>query len=183
MEKSIIRFEPPRGMRDFYPGEMAVRNLIFEAWAHAARLFGFQQYDACVVESLPLLKRKGGEEIVDQIYAFQDKSERELALRPEMTPSLARMVAARQQSLTFPLKWFAIAQCFRYERMSKGRKREHYQWNLDVIGEPALSAEAEVIACAAAALRRLGLQDNDVIFKINSRALLSELLQHEGVAP
>ena len=176
-----MRYEAPRGMRDFYPEDMSARQAIFDAWRAASALCGFQPYDACVVESLELLKRKGGEEIVDQIYAFRDKSDRELALRPEMTPTLARMIAARQGALSFPLKWFAIAQCFRYERMSRGRKREHYQWNLDIVGADTLQAEAEIIACAAEALRRLGLGPADVVIHLNSRALLAELLARAGV--
>jgi len=174
------RFEPPRGMRDFYPEEMAKRNAIFEAWIGAARQFGFAQYDACVVESLDLLRRKGGEEIVEQIYTFKDKSGRELALRPEMTPSLARMIAARQGALAFPLKWFAIPQCFRYERMSRGRKREHFQWNLDIVGEPSVAAEAEVLACAFRALDLMGLAP-DVRVHYSSRALLSDLMLKLGI--
>jgi len=118
---------------------------------------------------------------VEQIYAFADKSGRELALRPEMTPSLARMVAARQGSLTFPLKWFAIAQCFRYERMTRGRKREHYQWNLDVVGETSIGAEAEVIAAAVHALSLLGLGAGDFFVHVNSRALLADLLLKLGL--
>ena len=124
-------------MRDFYPEDMKLRNRIFDAWRAAAVASGFEQYDSCVVESLELLQRKAGEEIVNQIYTFEDKSGRKLALRPEMTPTLARMVAARQGSLPFPIKWFTIAQCFRYERMTRGRKREHYQLNLDIIAEAA----------------------------------------------
>lgn len=169
-------------MRDFYPEDMTLRNAVFAAWTKAAQQFGFAQYDACVVESLELLKRKSGEEIVEQIYAFQDKSGRALALRPEMTPSLARLIAARQGALVFPLKWFAIAQCFRYERMSRGRKREHYQWNLDIVGEAALSAEAEVLACALRALELLGLGAGDVIVHFNNRALLADLLAKAGIA-
>jgi histidyl-tRNA synthetase len=179
-EPSAFSLEPPRGMRDFYPSDMAVRNAIFDAWTKAARAFGFQHYDACVVESLALLKRKGGEEIAAQIYAFQDKSGRDLALRPEMTPTLARMIAAREGSLQFPLKWFALAQCFRYERMSRGRKREHFQWNLDIVGEPGMAAEAEVLACALHALDRLGL-GGQVLVRFSSRALLGELLARAGI--
>lgn len=181
MPADSISFEPPRGMRDFYPEDLAVRNAIFQAWSQAARSFGFAQYDACVVESLDLLKRKGGEEIVEQLYAFRDKSDRELALRAEMTPTLARLIAARQGQLIFPLKWFAIAQCFRYERMSRGRKREHYQWNLDIVGAAALTAEAEVLACALDALERLGLGAADVRVHLSSRALLGDLLTAAGV--
>ena len=175
-------YGPPRGMRDFYPEDMVVRNAIFDAWARAARRFGFAQYDACVVENLDLLRRKGGEEIVEQIYAFKDKSDRELALRAEMTPTLARMIVARQGQLAFPLKWFTIAQCFRYERTSKGRKREHYQWNLDCIGEDSVLAEAEVIAAAVHALSLMGLGPGDFFVHVNSRALLSDLFLKLGIA-
>ena len=130
-----ISFEAPRGMRDFYPEDMVWRNKVFDAFRAAGEAAGFEPYDACVVESYELLARKAGEEVGEQIYHFLDKSERHLALRAEMTPTLARMVAQRQQELAFPLKWTTIAQCFRYERMTKGRKREHYQWNVDIIGE------------------------------------------------
>lgn len=169
-------------MRDFYPEDMVLRNRIFDAWRAAAVASGFEQYDACVVESLELLQRKAGEEIVNQIYAFKDKSDRDLALRPEMTPSLARMIVARQGSLQFPLKWFAIAQCFRYERMTRGRKREHYQLNLDIIAEESVSAEAEVISTAVNALRRMGVPDSKYRVHVSSRALLSELLSALGVS-
>jgi len=169
-------------MRDFYPEEMALRNSLFETWQASAGRYGFQQYDACVVESLDLLKRKAGEEITDQIYTFKDKSDRDLALRPEMTPTLARMIAARQGSLTMPLRWFTIAQCFRYERMTRGRKREHYQWNLDIVGEPDVSAEVEVLATAVDALRSLGLGPGDVTVTFSSRALLTDLLLKLGIS-
>jgi len=174
-------FSPPRGMRDFYPDQMAVRNAIFDAWTGAARRFGFEQYDACIVESLELLKRKGGEEIAEQLYAFKDKSDRDLALRAEMTPTLARMIVAKENELVFPLKWFTIAQCFRYERMSRGRKREHYQWNLDIIGETSVAAEVEIVATALFALEQLGLGTGEVCVHFNSRALLSDLLAKLGI--
>jgi histidyl-tRNA synthetase len=172
---------PPRGMRDFYPADMAVRQHLFRAWRDAAERFGFEAYDACVVESLELLKRKGGEEIVDQIYSFVDKSDRALALRAEMTPTLARMIAARENELAFPVKWYAVAQCFRYERMSRGRKREHYQWNLDIVGEESVVAEAEVLGAALEALRLLGLGPDDLRVHVNSRALLSDLFATLGI--
>ena len=176
-----ISFEPPRGMRDFYPEDMAWRNRVFDAFRSAADAAGFEPYDACVVESYDLLARKAGEEVGNQIYHFFDKSERHIALRPEMTPTLARMVAQRQGSLSFPLKWTAIAQCFRYERMTKGRKREHYQWNLDIIGEESVMAEVEVIGTACAALRRMGLSPEDFKVHVSSRALLGELLAASGI--
>jgi histidyl-tRNA synthetase len=176
-----VSFEPPRGMRDFYPEDMAWRNRVFDAWRQAATLAGFAPYDACVVESLELLQRKAGEEVSEQIYAFEDKSGRKLALRPEMTPTLARMIAARQGQLSFPIKWSTIAQCFRYERMTRGRKREHYQWNLDIVGEERVTAEAEILAAAAAALRTMGLPDDAYRIRVNNRALLSELLAKLGI--
>jgi histidyl-tRNA synthetase len=170
-------------MRDFYPEDMRLRNAVFSAWTDAARRSGFDEYDACVVESLDLLVRKAGEEIMDQIYHFKDKSGRDLALRPEMTPTLARMIAARQGSLQFPLKWFTIAQCFRYERTTRGRKREHYQWNLDILGEPSVAAEAEVIATAVNAMGALGLDKDHYRIHFSSRALLAELLLKLGIEP
>ncbi|MEI8242738.1 MAG: histidine--tRNA ligase [bacterium] len=181
MSNAPISFDPPRGMRDFYPEDMAWRNRVFDAWRQAATVSGFAPYDACVVENLELLQRKAGEEVSEQIYTFQDKSERWLALRPEMTPTLARMIAARQGQLLFPVKWFTIAQCFRYERMTRGRKREHYQWNLDIVGEESVTAEAEVLACAARALRAMGMPDTAYRIRVNNRALLGELLAKIGV--
>ena len=169
-------------MRDFYPEDMAWRNRVFDAFRAAGEAAGFRQYDACVVESYELLARKAGEEVGEQIYHFLDKSERHLALRAEMTPTLARMVAQRQKELSFPLKWTTIAQCFRYERMTKGRKREHYQWNLDIIGEDSVLAEAEVIGAACDALRRMGLSSADFKVHVSSRKFLGELLAKSGIA-
>ena len=183
MGTSSTSYVAPRGMRDFYPEDMVLRTRLFDTWRATATAFGFVPYDACVVESLDLLKRKAGEEIVEQIYHFQDKSGRDLALRPEMTPTLARMVAARSGALSFPLKWSTIAQCFRYERTTRGRKREHYQWNLDILGEESVSAEAEIIAAAATSLAALGLGPDDVRIHISNRALLSELLESLGIPP
>ena len=178
-----LSFEPPRGMRDFYPEDMAWRNRVFDAFKASGDAFGFEQYDACVVESYELLARKAGEEVGEQIYHFTDKSDRHLALRPEMTPTLARMVAQRQKELSFPLKWTTIAQCFRYERMTKGRKREHYQWNLDIIGEDSVMAEAEVIGAAVDALRRMGLSTADFKVHVSSRKFLGSLLEKSGIEP
>ena len=177
-----ISFEPPRGMRDFYPEDMVWRERVFDAWRQAASLCGFSSYDACVVESLELLQRKAGEEVSEQIYGFEDKSGRKLALRAEMTTTLARLVAARQGSLHFPLKWTTVAQCFRYERMTRGRKREHYQWNVDVVGSGEVLAEAEVLNAAATALRLMGMPDGAYRIHVSSRALLGELLERQGFA-
>ena len=176
-----ISFEPPRGMRDFYPEDMVWRNKVFDAFRAAGEAAGFEPYDACVVESYELLARKAGEEVGEQIYHFHDKSERHIALRAEMTPTLARMVAQRQGSLAFPIKWTTIAQCFRYERMTKGRKREHYQWNCDIVGEESVLAEVEVLGAACDALRRMGLTNADFKVHVSNRALLSELLAASGI--
>lgn len=176
MSSNSISFAPPRGMRDFYPEDMADRNILFGSWRESACRFGFSEYDACVVESMELLRRKAGEEISEQIYTFKDKSDRDLALRPEMTPSLARMICARQGSLSLPIKWFTIAQCFRYERTTRGRKREHYQWNLDIVGDDSVSAEAEIIACAVDAMTALGIDRKAYRIHFSNRRLLADLL-------
>jgi len=176
-----ISFEAPRGMRDFYPEDMVWRNRVFDAFRAAGEAAGFEPYDACVVESYELLARKAGEEVGEQIYHFNDKSDRHLALRAEMTPTLARMVAQRQGTLAFPIKWTTIAQCFRYERMTKGRKREHYQWNCDIVGEESVLAEVEVLGAACDALRRMGLTNADFRVHVSNRALLSELLAASGI--
>ena len=176
-------FEPPRGMRDFYPEDMKLREKIFSAFRASAEAFGFEQYDACVVESYDLLARKAGEEVGEQIYRFEDKSGRRLALRAEMTPTLARMVAARRKELPLPIKWTAIAQCFRYERTTKGRRREHYQWNLDIIGEDSVMAEVEVIGAAVDALKRLGFKTGDFKVRVSSRKFLGSLLEKSGISP
>ena len=176
-----ISFEAPRGMRDFYPEDMVWRDRVFDAFRAAGAAAGFEPYDACVVESYELLARKAGEEVGEQIYHFLDKSERHLALRAEMTPTLARMVAQRQKELSFPIKWTTIAQCFRYERMTKGRKREHYQWNVDIVGEDSVLAEAEVIGAAVDALRRMGLSTKDFRVHVSSRRFLGELLERSGI--
>ena len=177
-----LSFEAPRGMRDFYPEDMVWRNKVFDAFRAAGEAAGFVPYDACVVENYELLSRKAGEEVGEQIYHFFDKSERHIALRAEMTPTLARMVAQRQKELALPLKWTTIAQCFRYERMTKGRKREHYQWNMDIIGEESILAEAEVIGAAVDALKRMGLTTADFKVHVSSRKFLGELLEKSGIA-
>ena len=176
-----LSFESPRGMRDFYPADMKWRNKVFDAFRAAGEAAGFEPYDACVVENYELLARKAGEEVGEQIYHFYDKSERHIALRAEMTPTLARMVAQRQKELQFPLKWTTIAQCFRYERMTKGRKREHYQWNVDIIGEDSILAEVEVLGAACDALKRMGLSPKDFKVHVSSRKFLGELLAGSGI--
>lgn len=176
-----MSYGPPRGMRDFYPEDMRKRNRLFEYWRSAALKHGFEEYDAPVVETEELLTRKSGEEIVHQIYNFQDKSGRALALRPEMTPSLARMIIARQNTLAMPVKWFSVPQCFRYERTTRGRKREHFQWNLDIIGEEGPMAEAEVLSTALTALISAGLTADHFKVRVGDRKLLEALFNSTGI--
>ncbi len=165
-----------KGTRDFYPDEMRLRNWLFGVWRDVSQQFGFEEYDACLLEYEELYTRKAGDEITEQIYAFQDKSGRHLSLRPEMTPSLARMVLQKQKALSFPLKWFSIPQCFRYERMMRGRRREHFQWNADIIGESSVTAEAEIISLLLSGCKNLGLTARDIRLFFNDRHVLNEIL-------
>jgi histidyl-tRNA synthetase len=171
--------QAPRGTRDFYPEDLRLRGWLFGHFREVSRRFGFEEVDAPVVEHAELFTRKAGEEIVEQLYHFV-MHDRHLALRPEMTPSIARMVMARAGALRLPLRWFTVTQNWRYERMTRGRKREHYQWNMDVWGEPGVAAEAELIGAIFALLGRVGLGAGQVRVALNSRALLEETL-HAGV--
>ncbi len=171
--------QAPRGTRDFYPDDMRRRNWLFDRFRRTATQFGFEEVDAPIVEHAELFTRKAGEEIVDQLYHFV-LHDRHLALRPEMTPSIARMVIAHQGGMRFPIRWFTVTQNWRYERMTRGRRREHYQWNMDIWGEPGVEAEAELLSAMVTALDSLGLARGKVQIRLNSRALLEESL-HEGV--
>ena len=173
---SKINLQPPRGTRDFYPEDLRLRSWLFDHFRGVAERFGFEEVDAPVVEHAELYQRKAGEEIVDQLYHFE-LHDRHLALRSEFTPSLARMVMARQGALRWPIRWFSIPQCWRYERMTRGRRREHYQWNMDIWGEPSVAAEAELISAAFTAMDQMGLAAGDVRMRVNSRALLEETLR------
>src|SRR5574338_1235729 len=145
------------GFRDFYPDSFAERAHIVRAWRAVARRFGFVEYDGPPLEPLELYTRKSGEEIVGQLYNFVDKGGREVALRPEMTPTLARMAGARANALRKPVRWFSIPQLFRYERQQRGRLREHFQLNVDIIGEPSATADAELLAVAIDIMGEFGL--------------------------
>jgi histidyl-tRNA synthetase len=170
------KLNAPRGTRDFYPEDLRLRAWLFEHFREVARRFGFEEVDAPLVEHFELYERKAGEEIQDQLYHFE-LHDRHLALRPEFTPSLARMVIARQGALRLPLRWFALPQCWRYERMTRGRRREHYQWNMDIWGEPGVDAEAELLAAIFASLDAMGLPRDAVGVRLNHRALLEETLR------
>ena len=168
--------QPPRGTRDFYPEDLRRREWLFGHFRAVARAFGYEEVDAPVLEHAELFMRKSGEEITAQLYHFELHG-RHYALRGEFTPSLARMVMARAGSLRMPLRWTAIPQCWRYERATRGRRREHYQWNLDIWGEPGVGAEAELIAAVFALADRLGLARGDLRVGVSSRALLEETLR------
>lgn len=170
------------GFRDFYPPDLAVRAHIMRAWRDAAVRYGFEEYDGPPLESLDLYTEKSGEEIVRQLYNFEDKGGRAVALRPEMTPTLARMVGARAGGLRKPIRWFCMPQLFRYERTQRGRLREHFQWNVDILGEEDIAADVEVLAVALDALRALGLGAADIVARYNDRRLLQALLTDAGVA-
>ena len=165
-----------RGTRDFYPEEMRLRNWLFEHFHAAARSHGFEEYDSPVLESEELYTRKAGEEITAQLYNFEDKGGRRVALRPEMTPSLARMVMAKSGTLPIPIKWYSIPQCWRYERTQRGRGREHYQWNVDIWGMRGVEADAELLSVLVHFFRAVGLKSDDLAIRISNRKILEEVL-------
>jgi histidyl-tRNA synthetase len=169
------------GFRDFYPDDTALRNHIFAVWRTVATRYGCEEYDGPPLEPLELYTQKSGSEIVGQLYHFRDRGDREVALRPEMTPTLARMVAARASALKKPIRWFSIPQLFRYERQQRGRLREHFQLNLDVIGEPGPLADAEVIAAAIDVARLLGLGPADLRARLSDRRVTRALVLAAGV--
>ena len=172
---------PPKGTRDFYPEDMRMRNWLFDHFKQVAKLHGFVEYDSPVLESESLYTRKAGEEVTEQLYNFVDKGDRAVALRPEMTPSLARMVMAKKGGLTLPLKWFSIPQCWRYERTTRGRRREHFQWNMDIWGVPQETAEVELMRAMVTFFERVGLTSEDVGIKVNSRLVIGEVLTELGI--
>lgn len=179
MEKMDLN--PPKGTRDFFPEDHRLKAWLFGKWRMMAERYGFEEYDAPVLESEELYIRKAGEEVTQQLYNFEDKGGRRLSLRPEMTPSLARMVLSRKGALSFPLKWFAIPQCWRYERMTRGRRREHYQWNMDIWGVAGVEAEAELLSAIVASMKDMGITSADVGIKINSRKILTGLMVQLGI--
>lgn len=164
------------GFRDFYPDEFAARAFILETWRDVARRFGFVEYDGPPLEPLELYTKKSGDEIVGQLYNFRDKGDRDVALRPEMTPTFARMVGARANALRKPIRWFSVPQLFRYERQQKGRLREHFQLNVDIVGEADVTADAELLAVALECMRGFGLAPEDVRARVSDRRLLSAIL-------
>src|SRR6202048_3366873 len=169
------------GFRDFYPQELAERAFSMQTWREVARRYAFVEYDGPPLEPLELYTRKSGDEIVGQLYTFTDKGDREVALRPEMTPTLARMVAAKANAMRKPIRWFSVPQLFRYERQQKGRLREHFQLNVDIIGEASVAADAELLAVAIDVMRAVGLSSQDVRARVSDRRLLTAALSSVGV--
>ena len=174
---------PPKGTRDFYPDDMQFRSWLFGKWRRVATAFGYETYDAPVLEHESLYVAKSGDEIKAQLFNFTDKGGRRVALRPEMTPSLARMVLARRGALlpSLPLRWSSIPQCWRYEKTTRGRRREHFQWNMDLWGVSGVEAEAELLAALVASFKSMGLSATDVGIKVSSRKLLACVFECVGL--
>lgn len=169
------------GFRDFFPEDLALRQHIFSVWRTVASRYGFVEYDGPPLEMLELYTRKSGEEIVGQLYAFEDKGGREVALRPEMTPTFARMVSGRAGATPKPIRWYSIPQLFRYEKPQKGRLREHFQLNMDIVGEPDVMADADLIAAAIDVLRACGLGADDFVARVSDRRLMAGVLRACGI--
>ena len=170
-----------RGTRDFYPEDMRLRNWLFQKFHSSSLSHGFEEYDSPIIEHEELYTRKQGEEITQQLYNFEDKGGRKISLRPEMTPSLARMVMARSGALPLPIKWYSIPQCWRYERTQRGRGREHYQWNVDIWGMEGIEADAELLSVMVHMFESVGLTHDDVVVRISSRKVLEEVLGSLGI--
>lgn len=170
------------GFRDFFPEACAVRNYVFATWRRVAARYGFVEYEGPILESTDLYRRKSGEEITEQLFHFVDKGEREVALRPELTPTLARMAAARQRDYRKPLKWSSVGPFFRYEKQQKGRLREFYQFNCDILGEASEQADAELMALAVDLMREFGFQEGDFAIRVSDRGAWTRWLAGKGLS-
>jgi histidyl-tRNA synthetase len=167
-----------KGVRDFFPEDMAIEKKIFSIWREVSEKFGYEEYNASVLEPAELYRAKSGEEIVnEQTYTFTDRGDREVTLRPEMTPSVARMVAAKRRELTFPLRWYSIPNLFRYEQPQRGRVREHWQLNIDIFGVESISADIEVVNIAYDITRAYGLKDTDFEIRLNNRRIVDYVIR------
>jgi len=169
------------GFRDFLPEDCAKRNYIFSRWREVARRYGFVEWEGPLLESTELYKKKSGTEIVEQLFNFTDKGEREVALRPELTPTLARIAAAHEREFKKPLKWFSIGQFFRYEKQQRGRLREHFQLNCDIVGESDLAADIELVALCIDVLRAFGFTEKDFVVRISDREFWTDFLREKNV--
>ncbi len=177
----MAAFKTVKGFRDFFPEDIALRNYIFDTWRKVSRRYNFVEYEAPVVESTDLYRKKSGDEITGQLFCFRDKAERELSLRPEVTPSLARMATARHRDFRKPLKWFQIGSCFRYEEPQEGRSREFIQFNADIIGDNNIAADAELVAMAIDVMREFGATREDFAIRLSTRTLWTEFLQSHAI--
>jgi len=177
-----MKIPPVKGTRDFYPPDMAVRNFIIDGWKKISLRNGFEEYDGPIFEYLKMFQLKSGDEIVEQLFSLKDRGGRDLAIRPEITPTLARMVNQQINSLPRPVKWFSVPRLCRAERPQRGRLREFFQWNIDIIGEESVLADAETIFCAIDYLQEVGLTPDDIVMKISSRKMLAAVLQTIGIA-
>jgi histidyl-tRNA synthetase len=173
--------QPLPGFRDFLPNDCAFRNAIFARWREVCRGYGFVEWEGPLLEPTELYRKKSGPEIVAQLFNFTDKGDREVALRPELTPTLARVVAAHEREFRKPLKWFCIPQCFRYEKQQRGRLREHFQLNCDLIGDASAAADAEIVALAIDLLRAFGFTATDFVVRLSDREFWTDLLRRENV--
>ena len=176
-----MKIQSPPGMRDFFPDAMRLQNWLFDKWRSVSRAFGFQEYEGPIFEFLDLYRIKSGAGIVSELFSFTDRGDREFAIRPEMTPTLARMVAATANSLSRPIKWFSIPRMCRAEKPQRGRLREFFQWNADVLGVDDPLADAEVIAVAVEFFRSVGLTPEDIVVRVNDRALATAVLANAGI--
>jgi histidyl-tRNA synthetase len=173
--------QPLPGFRDFLPEPCAARNYTFSRWREVAHRYGFVEWEGPPLEPTELYKKKSGAEIVDQLFHFTDKGERGVALRPELTPTLARVVAAHEREFKKPLKWFSIGQFFRYEKQQRGRLREHFQLNCDIIGESTLAADIELVALCIDVLRAFGFTEKDFVVRISDREFWTDFLREQNV--
>jgi histidyl-tRNA synthetase len=175
------RFKVLPGFRDFYPDECAARNYVFDVWRRVARRYGFVEYEGPILEPTDLYRKKSGEEIVNQLFCFTDKGDRDVSMRPELTPTLARMAAARQRDFRKPLRWFSIGQFFRYERHQKGRGREFFQFNCDILGEDSVTADAELMALSIDLMREFGFTSDDFRIRVSDRNAWVQFATENGV--
>ncbi|MEO0414314.1 MAG: histidine--tRNA ligase [Verrucomicrobiota bacterium] len=175
-------FQTLPGFRDFYPDTCAERNYVFDTWRRVAHRYGFVEYEGPILEPTDLYRKKSGNEIVNQLFCFEDKGERDVSMRPELTPTLARMAAARQRDFKKPFRWYSIGQFFRYEKHQKGRGREFYQFNCDIIGENSVAADAELVALAIDLMKEFGFTPNDFKLRLSDRTAWTDFATRSGVS-
>lgn len=178
----MASFRTVKGFRDFFPEECALRNYIFDTWRSVARRYGFVEYEAPVVETTDLYRKKSGDEITSQLFCFQDKAEREISLRPEVTPSLARMATTRHRDYKKPIKWFQIGSCFRYEEPQEGRTREFIQFNADILGDASQGTDAELVALSIDVMLAFGIKAEDFSIRLSNRQIWTDFLKDKGIA-